>query len=330
MTTQGPLYAATIADDAGTGTGSWTNPTNAGAVDSSYATANMSPSQTSHYLKFTNFGFTIPAGATITNILVEIIRKANISSNTLDAAVRQVKAGTIGTVDFLNVSYWATSDETVTYSGLFEGSWTYSDINDSGFGWALSCVNGASGATASVDAIRITVTYSTVSAVLTGTAIESETNKFRESHVVAGGKTIIVTLTNDTWVAAGATFDAQRQNIINGMDSAQAEATGWDAEVKAKIAVTDVVRTSSTVVTITLDAEAAYNITAAETITVTIPSTALTGAAAVVATPTFRVLPDYNKISHLGGLLIGGRRQPRKLAGARRLIQPGGRKQRPR
>lgn len=121
---------------------------------------------------------------------------------------------------------------------------------------------------------------------VTGTATASIT----EADVVTGGKTVILTLTGDTWVTTGATFDAQRQNIINGMDSAQAEATGWDAEVKAKIAVTDVVQTSSTVVTITLDAEAAYNITATETITVTVPSTATTlNAGAIVATPTFAI-----------------------------------------
>jgi hypothetical protein len=125
-----------------------------------------------------------------------------------------------------------------------------------------------------------------VSAVITGTATASIT----ESDVVTGGKTIIITLTGDTWVSAGANFDAQRQNIINGIDSGQAEAAGWDAVVKATQAVGGVVRTSNTVATITLDAFASYDITATETITVTIPSSALTGAAgAVIGTPTFTV-----------------------------------------
>jgi len=127
-----------------------------------------------------------------------------------------------------------------------------------------------------------------VSAALTGTA----TATIDEDDIVTGGKTIILTLTGDTWVTAGATFDAQRQNIINGLDSAQAEATGWDAEVKAKEVVTAVVRTSNTVVTITLSAAAAYDITAQETITATIPASALTTSASpVVATPTFTVDP---------------------------------------
>ena len=121
---------------------------------------------------------------------------------------------------------------------------------------------------------------------VTGTATASIT----ETDIVTGGKTIILTLANDEWVAAGATFDAQRQNIINGLDSAQAEATGWDAVVKAGLAVTDVVRTSSTVVTVTLPAFASYNITSQETITVTVPTTALlVNIVAVTSSPTFTV-----------------------------------------
>ena len=110
-----------------------------------------------------------------------------------------------------------------------------------------------------------------------------------KADIVSGGKTIILTLTNDTWVTVGATFDAQRQNIINGLTSAGAELLGWNNVVKALQGVAGVVRTSNTVVTITLDAQATYNITAAETITVTVPATALTGAGALVATPTFTI-----------------------------------------
>ena len=122
-------------------------------------------------------------------------------------------------------------------------------------------------------------------AIVTGTATASIT----EADVVTGGKTIIITLTGDTWVASGATFDAQRQNIINGIDSAQSEGTGWDAVVKAGLAVTTVVRTSDTVVTITLSAFASYNITAQETITVTVPASALTSGVVINAIPTFTV-----------------------------------------
>lgn len=121
-------------------------------------------------------------------------------------------------------------------------------------------------------------------ATITGTATAS----ILEADVVAGGKTIIMTLSGDTWVPA-ALFNAQRQSIINGLDSAQAEATGWDAVVKATQGVGGVIRTSDTVVTITLDAFASYNITATETITVTVPASAVFSSTAVVGSPTFTV-----------------------------------------
>ena len=130
------------------------------------------------------------------------------------------------------------------------------------------------------------IPVSGTTAVTTGTAIPDAT----EVEIVAGGETIILTLTGDTWVAAGATFNAQRQNIIDGLDSAQSELTGWNNEVRDKEVVTAVVRTSATVVTITLTASAAYDITAQETVTCTIPAAALvTSASAVVAVPTFAV-----------------------------------------
>lgn len=124
-----------------------------------------------------------------------------------------------------------------------------------------------------------------ISAVITGTVTTAV-----ESDIVAGGKTIIITLTGDTWIAAGAgSFDLQRDEIIAGLDSAQSELLGWDNTVKALQAVTGVVRTSDTVVTITLDAQATYSITSNETITVTVPATAVSGGNAIVASPTFTV-----------------------------------------
>lgn len=124
----------------------------------------------------------------------------------------------------------------------------------------------------------------TAFAVLTGTV----TGGCTAADIVTGGKTIILTLTGDTWIAT-ASFDAQRQNIINGMTSAQSELFGWNNVVKALQGVAGVVRTSDSVVTITLDAQITYAITATETITVTIPSTALNLNAALVAAPTFQV-----------------------------------------
>jgi len=121
-------------------------------------------------------------------------------------------------------------------------------------------------------------------AALTGTVTTAT-----EADIVTGGKTIILTLTGDTWVATVGEDNAITDALIAGLDSAQSEANGWDAVVKTGLAYTDIVRTSDTVVTITLPAFATYDITATETITATIPASALTGAAQIVASPTFNV-----------------------------------------
>lgn len=128
------------------------------------------------------------------------------------------------------------------------------------------------------------------SAAITGTA----TDTINESDIVTGGKTIIITLTGDTFKAAGTGpigTTAETQALIDNIDSGQSEGTGWDAEVRDNLVpADDVVRTSSTVATINLPASASYDITAQETITVTVPTDVLvTGAGAITATPTFTV-----------------------------------------
>lgn len=146
-------------------------------------------------------------------------------------------------------------------------------------------------------AISLALKRRPFTAAVTGTI----TNSALEADIVAGGKTAILTLTNDEWIAAGAgSFDLQRDEIIAAFDSAQSEATGWDLVPKATQSLGGVVRTSNTVVTITWDAFPTYNITAQETITVTVPASAILGTAEnTVATPTFTVstpssgTPDY-------------------------------------
>jgi hypothetical protein len=112
------------------------------------------------------------------------------------------------------------------------------------------------------------------------------------SDIVAGGKTIILTLTGDTWVASGATFNAERQSIIDGLQSSTDPANGWNAEVLGELAVTDVVRTSDTVVTITLPAVAAYALTTQhDEVSARVSGSALTSGGNIIAMPLFRVHP---------------------------------------
>jgi hypothetical protein len=119
-------------------------------------------------------------------------------------------------------------------------------------------------------------------AAITGTAGDGIT----ELEIVEGGETIIITLTNETWVSGAAFNDAVRQAIIDGLDSDGSEPNGWNAEVRDKEVVGAVVRDSDTQVTITLTAAPAYSVLADETITVTVPASAIVGAAPITATPT--------------------------------------------
>jgi hypothetical protein len=123
------------------------------------------------------------------------------------------------------------------------------------------------------------------SAALTGTLADDAT----EAQIVSGGQTLIITLTNDTWDATIGDNNSKTTDLINGIDSGSSEGTGWDAVVKANMDYNDVTRTSDTVVTITLGAEATYDITSNETITVTVPATAVAGGSPIVATPTFDI-----------------------------------------
>jgi hypothetical protein len=127
----------------------------------------------------------------------------------------------------------------------------------------------------------------------------------------ASGNASSTTSATDPWVSVciellpNTPFDSARQAFITGFDSAQSEAGGWDAKVKAVAGVTEVVRTSDTVVTWTVAARADFDITAQETITGTIPASILANAIAVVATPTFTIDQVSSGAVH-GQRVIGG------------------------
>ena len=127
--------------------------------------------------------------------------------------------------------------------------------------------------------------YQRPQVVMTGTCIAA----VLETEVVTGGDTIILTLTNGAWNKNTTAFEAARQAMINGLDSAQSENAGWDIEVKAKEVVAAVVRTSDAVVTITLSAAGSFVITSNETITVTIPAALMEGQIEGLDAGTFTV-----------------------------------------
>ena len=170
---QGPNSPRDIVDDSSSGGDrSWSNPRYAEESDNRYATvyAGTGKISYSHYLRATAFRFSIPSGATINGILVEIERHASVNNPTAwvkDWKVYLLKAGSVvGDNKADTTNNWPTSDAYKSYGGsndLWGTTWTPSDINNANFGVVLAVQMPGSllpPPQAYVDHIRITVYYS--------------------------------------------------------------------------------------------------------------------------------------------------------------------------
>jgi hypothetical protein len=182
-------FAGTGASLAGSG-GNWNNPTRITANDNSYS----SVQSTSDFLQGTNFGFTIPVGAVINGIELEIKRYASISTGTRngrDNVVRLVKNGTPTGTNYAIAGTYGISPSTITYGSstdLWGTTWTAADINNTNFGAVFSVTIDPS-ATVYVDFFRITVYY---------TSLPTITTFSPSSACINSGATITITGTNFT------------------------------------------------------------------------------------------------------------------------------------
>lgn len=161
MASQGPLgpSSGTEADNP-SGTTSWSNPGNITNSDDTYATVALT-STISEYLEGSNFGFSIPAGATIDGIVVEW-EVSKTSGSAFVNNIRIVKGGTVGSTDRNDSASIPSTDAFLSYgssSDLWGETWTYMDINNSGFGAVFACFNVIGTANVRVDYVRITVYY---------------------------------------------------------------------------------------------------------------------------------------------------------------------------
>lgn len=166
QSSQGPLSPGTLANDTSFGVNAWTNPGNAAASDNLRAQAATFDNST-YYLKATNFGFSIPASATVLGIDVEVERRDAFDTATTDSRVRIVKGGVVGATDKASAAIWPASDTYASYGGpadLWGESWSAADINDSNFGFAISA-SSTLGGSPDIDHIRVTVYYSTTTTV---------------------------------------------------------------------------------------------------------------------------------------------------------------------
>lgn len=162
--TQGPLYPGTR----GTITGgiNWANVGNIQSDNNVYATCNLDNGETSRYIYGIDYGFAIPAAATITGIQVQIKRVSSSgnANNISDQNVRLVKGGIVQATNYANPAVWNNSVQVISYGGagdLWGTTWTPAEINANNFGATISVSSNANNRTAYIDYIRITVYYTT-------------------------------------------------------------------------------------------------------------------------------------------------------------------------
>jgi hypothetical protein len=197
----------TTADDATVGTLTWTNPTNAQAVDGVYATILKSGNTTAvtHYLKATNFGFSIPTSAVITGVAFRTFGSFKQSSGSgpssaSDSSCKLVKAGTITgtsqtTSKAMPTATGTPTDDYGTYGGptnMWGTTLTGADVNTSTFGaviaWSLLSVN-VGGTSPTVDTITAQVDYTTITVYyfqMTRNGIVYRAQTRRSNEIVAG------------------------------------------------------------------------------------------------------------------------------------------------
>jgi len=117
MATQGPNDPGTIVSDPTVGISEWANPGNASADDGANASASLGAGAQTEYLLATNFGFSIPSGATIDGITVTWQKGVSAGEAVNDFRVRIVKGGTVGSEDKSNGSWESGSVRDDSYRG---------------------------------------------------------------------------------------------------------------------------------------------------------------------------------------------------------------------
>lgn len=285
------LVYCTTAEVAVTNDVAWSTLSNL-TNQSSSANIILNATQSSDTIRGVNFDFTaIPAGSTIDGVRAYFYRyglgnatdtaswelpKLNMPDDSASAAASfPVPDAWVYYITTPPSSYCGTT------SYLWGETLTVADVQDVDFGIRFGIVTKAGQlATAEINSVALEVSYTSETVTATGTITTAD-----ETDITDGGQTILLTLSNTTWATAGATFDAQRQGIINGITATATPDTGlgWDDEVTPNMSVSRVVRTNPTQVTITLNAAecAGYNPLANETLSVTVPASAHSGTGAL-------------------------------------------------
>lgn len=151
----------------------WTNPSNAGSSNDSYATALLTKGvanvDTSFRLMATGQvgADIIPSNATINGITVSLERSASGQAGTFDTEVKLIKNGALAGNDKADTTTrWLLADSTATYGSttdLWGLTLTPANVQASNFGVSVAtkATSGTNGwtTTAFIDSITMTITY---------------------------------------------------------------------------------------------------------------------------------------------------------------------------
>jgi len=165
--------ATAISSYAGAGTLSWTNAIFAGSGNDTAATAGIAlaalGSVNTKYIGATAYGISIPTGAVIHGISVDVRRKVTgvlIGSSIKDYKVTIIKGGVIAGTNMAATTVWPTTYGYATYGSETSDwgqTWSRDDIVNGSFGVAISSTLKAGAValtlTAHIDQIRIAVYY---------------------------------------------------------------------------------------------------------------------------------------------------------------------------
>ncbi|MBA7678065.1 hypothetical protein ES703_86336 [subsurface metagenome] len=163
MAFEGPNNPGTMLNWTIVGSRPWANVNNAKISNNVYSTSYITALAYTHYLKATNFGFSIPAGSTIDGIVVGIEYKAN-NPYVMDNVISLVVGGAVSGDNKKSFFSWPSSDLYRNYGASID-TWgltlTAADINAADFGMVVQAysTNRYIDSIASVDHIRITVYY---------------------------------------------------------------------------------------------------------------------------------------------------------------------------
>lgn len=166
----GPLYPGIVSQIIIGSGHAWSNINAIKAADGANATVGIPDGEQSNLLYASNFGFSIPGGASISGILVEVNRSSTANS-VGDFRVQLVKAGT-PTGNTKAAGIWPSTPETQPYGGssdLWGNSLSPADVNSAGFGVTFGGQSVYGLRTGKCDFIRITVYYNAPTGATLGT-----------------------------------------------------------------------------------------------------------------------------------------------------------------